>query len=315
MCDAAGIACEKVTGHSKGYGFKLAQGVKQFQGKSGNHAWNAVKVNDEWALVDACWSAGHLSGSSFQRKLNEHYFLTEPAEFFFDHFPIEKKWQLQTPQRSLAAFAQLCHTHGSFFRCGLKTASHPNAMVKSSNAGACTITLSGAKTAALLCTVRNRATGAELENAALIQTDAKDANLFVTRLLFKTSGTYDVAFFAKFPSEPTSYHSACDYVVDVSNGAGADACFPKRMGSRAGVRLFAPLSGVLAAGTSVDFRIRCDGAKSVAILPGFQKFTSAAAASSGDVFTATVKIPHGKFSIGANYTANSFSYVYTFRGK
>ena len=73
------------------------------------HAWNAVFLEDSWRLVDSTWGAGqsnyifcdnrftvsicmipgHYNESleEFTFSMNEHYFLTDPDEMQFSHFP------------------------------------------------------------------------------------------------------------------------------------------------------------------------------------------------------------------------------------
>ncbi|KAL4608354.1 kyphoscoliosis peptidase [Arapaima gigas] len=79
MCSLAGIECQEVSGHSKGFQYKPG---KRFTG-SGNHARNAVRLDGKWHLLDSTWGAGHVSkdGHRFTFKYNEFYFLTHPALF------------------------------------------------------------------------------------------------------------------------------------------------------------------------------------------------------------------------------------------
>jgi len=44
----------KLSGYSKGYGYKIGQ---TFQGNS-DHAWNAVYLDGRWHLLDSTWGSG-----------------------------------------------------------------------------------------------------------------------------------------------------------------------------------------------------------------------------------------------------------------
>lgn len=44
-------------GHGKGIGYKLGQ---SYQNTKANHMWNAVLLEDQWYLLDACWGAGKV---------------------------------------------------------------------------------------------------------------------------------------------------------------------------------------------------------------------------------------------------------------
>nr|XP_005989201.1 PREDICTED: kyphoscoliosis peptidase-like [Latimeria chalumnae] len=83
MCSAIGVTTEYISGYAKGASYKLGD---SFLGKTKNHAWNAVYLEEKWHLLDSCWGAG--------RKTDDFYFLTEPREFIKNHFPEDTKWQL-----------------------------------------------------------------------------------------------------------------------------------------------------------------------------------------------------------------------------
>lgn len=61
-----------------------------------DHAWNAVKINGEWKLLDPTWGAGTVTGKPlrFEYNFNDSYFFTSPDVFFLNHFPDDKKWLL-----------------------------------------------------------------------------------------------------------------------------------------------------------------------------------------------------------------------------
>jgi len=60
------------------------------------HAWNAIKVNGKWKLVDVTWGAGVVNEQkrTFIPKFNDGYFFTDPEVFVLNHFPDDKQWVL-----------------------------------------------------------------------------------------------------------------------------------------------------------------------------------------------------------------------------
>lgn len=61
-----------------------------------NHAWNAVKVNGRWFLVDVGWASQALSQAPQTEKsyaLNMFY-LVNPSRLIQTHFPEDPMWQL-----------------------------------------------------------------------------------------------------------------------------------------------------------------------------------------------------------------------------
>jgi hypothetical protein len=59
-----------------------------------NHAWNIIKINENWQFVDATLAAGFVSSNTDQFKFyfNDAYFFTDPDLFFLNHFPSDIKW-------------------------------------------------------------------------------------------------------------------------------------------------------------------------------------------------------------------------------
>lgn len=72
-----------------------------------NHAWNAVKINNKWLLVDVTWAAGWVDYSKmkFHKEFSPAYFALSPEEFAMKHYPDDKKWLLTTKLRNTSDFA------------------------------------------------------------------------------------------------------------------------------------------------------------------------------------------------------------------
>lgn len=62
------------------------------------HAWNAIKLNKQWILVDTTWGA---SGSSSEA---DFYFNIKPEWAIITHYPENSKWQLLDQSISLEEF-------------------------------------------------------------------------------------------------------------------------------------------------------------------------------------------------------------------
>ena len=82
MCSISKIPCVVISGHPK----MPRDAVPNLQ--SANHAWNAVRIEGQWYLLDATWGAGA------QKHFKEAYFLTPPKLFILDHLPNDPMWQL-----------------------------------------------------------------------------------------------------------------------------------------------------------------------------------------------------------------------------
>ena len=94
MCDIAGIESEVIPGYVRTEYYEI--------GTPGtlDHAWNAIKLNGDYYLLDATWAAGGCDKNdddkliSFQKHYNDYYWLTPPDEFARNHFPETAKWVL-----------------------------------------------------------------------------------------------------------------------------------------------------------------------------------------------------------------------------
>ncbi|MEB3160829.1 MAG: transglutaminase domain-containing protein, partial [Synechocystis sp.] len=95
-----------------------------------NHAWNGVKINDQWYLLDATWGAGSVNEGQFQFKFNPHYFATEPKQLITSHFPRESQWQLLPTPYSRLQFDQLPALTPRFFRDQFALNSHQTKQIR-----------------------------------------------------------------------------------------------------------------------------------------------------------------------------------------
>lgn len=96
MAQAAGMEAVVVVGHTRDLDGNL--------GSSVGHAWNAIRIDGDWFLVDTTWDAGYLEGDDFVPRLQSIYFLTPPSAFVGDHQPEDPAWQLLEEPLSRAEF-------------------------------------------------------------------------------------------------------------------------------------------------------------------------------------------------------------------
>ncbi|MFL0354765.1 transglutaminase domain-containing protein [Xanthomarina sp. GH4-25] len=62
------------------------------------HAWNSIKLNNKWLLVDSTW------GTSDDISVSDFYFDIDPNIAIISHYPSEPKWQLLENPLSLEEF-------------------------------------------------------------------------------------------------------------------------------------------------------------------------------------------------------------------
>lgn len=85
LCDRSGIMAIVVEGIAS------PQNAKPLP-----HAWNAVKINNEWKLLDATWAAGGVEDKSnvFKKHFFEEWFFTPEKTMLISHYPEDPVWQL-----------------------------------------------------------------------------------------------------------------------------------------------------------------------------------------------------------------------------
>lgn len=89
------IEVEYITGHIRD---ERNHYVELHSDDSFRHAWNAIKINGKWILVDTTW------GTSFDPVQSEFYFDIKPELAINTHFPKDSKWQLLKKPLSLEEF-------------------------------------------------------------------------------------------------------------------------------------------------------------------------------------------------------------------
>jgi transglutaminase/protease-like cytokinesis protein 3 len=76
MCEALGLEAVKISGYSKGTSY-----VPGKLPTKTNHAWNAVKIDGTYYLLDATWGAGSCNKDTFEPNFKDSYFCTDPNIF------------------------------------------------------------------------------------------------------------------------------------------------------------------------------------------------------------------------------------------
>ncbi len=89
-----------------------------------NHAWNGVKIDGNWYLLDATWGSGSVIDEKFKPQYKPYYFATKPSEFIYTHFPADRGWQLLKQTYSRGKFVSLPHISSSFYDLQLQVVSH-----------------------------------------------------------------------------------------------------------------------------------------------------------------------------------------------
>lgn len=58
-----------------------------------SHAWNAVKINGRYSLLDITWASGYELNGKYVHTFADQFFMISPAEFIKTHIPYDPIWQ------------------------------------------------------------------------------------------------------------------------------------------------------------------------------------------------------------------------------
>src|SRR5690606_2162152 len=95
-----------------------------------NHAWNAVKIDNKWKLIDATWSTGNDEANPGSFNFSEEYFLIKPEKLILNHFPEDSKWQLLNPIITKENFFFKPLFYGPYFLSNLELKNNVNGIIK-----------------------------------------------------------------------------------------------------------------------------------------------------------------------------------------
>ena len=128
LCLACDIECVTVSGFSKttpqDIGKKLIRP---------DHAWNAVKLNQKWYLLDVTWAAGSVNNNVFEPEFTPHYFKTPPERFFLNHYPENEEWRLTSKTKS--DFIKLPLFYSAYFKSPIQVTKPQSGLITQAKGG------------------------------------------------------------------------------------------------------------------------------------------------------------------------------------
>lgn len=95
MAGLCGVESVKLTGYSKTLPYTKVSMTET------DHAWNAVKINNRWRLLDVTWASKRDS------TVESYWFDTPPEQFIYSHLPIDSEFQLIKKKLILKDFATM----------------------------------------------------------------------------------------------------------------------------------------------------------------------------------------------------------------
>jgi transglutaminase-like putative cysteine protease len=111
LAKAAGVDAVLVAGDARTEGNDV---------RGEGHAWNAVRIDGAYYLVDATWDAGSVDGDDFKKGFGTDYLFTPPEVFGLTHFPDQDGWQLRDHPIDRGEFFRQPMMAPAFFAAGYR---------------------------------------------------------------------------------------------------------------------------------------------------------------------------------------------------
>ncbi len=197
MVNLAGLDAISIFGYYKG----AAAYYKGKLGKGPDHAWNAVRIEGKWYLIDAAY------GSLFAF---EYYFLGEPAHFIRTHFPAKPNYQFLAAPVTREEFEKGASVHAAFFLHQLSDLLPDNQSIQTAKRKTVTVRLKAPETIDVAAAVQ---AGGKMTDFKVKRT-RKGEDIFLT-VDFPEKGSYTLLVFSKDKVKNTSYQLAAFYDVQV----------------------------------------------------------------------------------------------------
>lgn len=103
MCNQAGVMSLTIDGYARNGTEIIAEALQE-----PNHTWNAVRIGEEWKMVDVTWASGYTDKKvrSFTPQFSDTYFFPDPYKFLLNHYPKLNSWKPSRARLSKDEFSE-----------------------------------------------------------------------------------------------------------------------------------------------------------------------------------------------------------------
>lgn len=291
LASAMGLKSVMVVGYAKGSNYIVGDDDKV------NHAWNGVKIDGKWYLIDTTWGSGTVQNSVFKPDFNPFYFATSPDKFIYTHFPEKQKWQLLTQPYARQQFNNLPEVSGNLFKNNIQLISHKNNFIDAKDR--LKITLEAPKNTVAIANL-------ESDNQILDDhyTFVQNKNGYINvNVAFPRQGDYKLNIFAKKQDNSNYYPHVVSYNI-TANKSSAKFPFYYRHFTENNGYLKTPLTQSLTPHKNTFFQLKVDNATEVRVL---NKATNDwhDLMKYNQIFSGNVNITSGKVVLLAKFPGDS----------
>ncbi|MGI0482120.1 transglutaminase domain-containing protein [Geminocystis sp. CENA526] len=280
-----------VVGYAKGSDYALGND------KDVNHAWNAVKIDGDWYLIDTTWGSGTVNNNVFNAQFNPYYFATKPEEFIYSHFPENPQWQLLKTPFSREQFENFANISPTLFEHNIQLISHQNLKINTDNS--VNIVLKAPQNVVAIAQLKSEEKEIP-DNYTFVQ---KRGENIVVNAGFPQGGNYQLNIFAKPKDGSNNYPLVVTYDISANNKSGKFPTTFQHFSENNGY-LEAPLKATLTPNQNTYFKLQIDSATEVKVV---DKSTNQwhNLTRYGNVFSGNVNIGNGEVMIYAKFPNDS----------
>jgi len=301
IAKSIGIETEYIKGYAKGSEYNPGE-----QMENTNHEWNAVKINDNYFLIDPTWGAGLLEENIHIKELDDFYFLPNPKHLIFTHFPEDPKWQLLKNPITKEEFINQININSKFF-----TFHFTDINFKKSN-----FEVNNIESIKIFYDIKNTNDIIDLSIDVYFLKDneyiseencfyiTKNEKYFEVKLIFNKMGSYKVCLYGK-NQYMDDYDSMIEYYPTCKQDAVKELYFPIFYSDSSEIEVINPLYDNLKSGDEVNFIIKSKSLDEIIIIG--DKFYYVKKDNEGK-FERTVKIGN-KCAIGKKNSKNQCEYL------
>lgn len=262
-----------------------------------NHGWNAVKIDNEWYLIDTTWGAGTVNNDQFNPSFNPYYFGPPPSQLIYTHFPEDEKWQLLNPPISRSQFDNFPDVSSELFQYNIQLVNYQTSVINANDR--LNISLKAPKNVVAIANLKNEQNEV-LENYTFIQKQGEYININVG---FPKAGNYELEIFAKPKDDNNSYPFVVRYDITSNNSTGEFPSIFEHFSVYNGY-LETPVKKKLTPNQTEYFKLKIDNAQEVKILNKssnqWQDLTRY-----GNVFAGNVNVGDGNVIIYGKFPGDS----------
>lgn len=303
MCNSLGLEAEYVIGYSKGEGF-----VPGVIPRQSDHAWNAVKINSQYYLVDITWGAGGCDGDTYKANFRDFYFCTDPQIFIRTHLPEEKQFQLISPTISLESFVYMLMLNDAFYENGFTGIDPDEATFSATGGFKVKFTYAPEKNMALLNNIYllqgNTYVG---QNNACFYSKGKGTAEVTCVTNYK--GQYMLRIFGG-ESGSESYPQLVEYTIESTKNADVELGFPTvyNLYSNSDTQLIEPLYNPLTKGALYNFKVRSTTYNNLHLIIGGSHYHELDNDGNGE-FTGEDVYIHGDYVALCTLTNGQYAFI------